>query len=557
MPGEGDYSALVPTYYLASVPEKATDVALELSKDGFSQEFSFTEGKREGPQPPALYDSADGWELTDTPEAHATLTVTGPKGRVEEMADQVLDISASLTYFLPGTGAVPPTFSSAWLVVTGSTLPYFVGPGAGSPGFSYRYTRPLTGKDVILALPGRPPVAAEITAASGPGGGLFAGIYYWPVPASTQVATLRVSLPPVAPSGPGPSIPTGWRAVASARPVQVNFSSTYEAPPSTGANTAGTSPATAPQPTFASQSGHVAAPPRSLRASRPVPWLWLVLAAAGLIVLFSFVLRWRTLLPAWPPRGRRASRVRNHGTRHLGDAASVPPTATEATSVDGERRPVNPAIVEGVPLGPGPLLPGVEASGSGDATALPEGALLQMIGHVRLVRLPQVDEIPAVLPEVATESVGGPVGSVSVTPPGPPPSPMTPAAPEAQTLDAGTKGPLAAGASEDLPAPSDVATGLQVPGGLPPTARSGPSPNLVPVPHGPSPLGDGSKEVQVIGKPRLITADGAEIELIAADLELLARLALAPGRAFSAEELRADMGGQEFSMDGRHAVDPG
>ncbi len=47
--GETGYSGLVPTYYLASVPEKAADVALELSKGGFSQEFSFTKGEREGP----------------------------------------------------------------------------------------------------------------------------------------------------------------------------------------------------------------------------------------------------------------------------------------------------------------------------------------------------------------------------------------------------------------------------------------------------------------------------------------------------------------------------
>ncbi len=51
----------------------------------------------------------------------------------------------------------------------------------------------------------------------------------------------------------------------------------------------------------------------------------------------------------------------------------------------------------------------------------------------------------------------------------------------------------------------------------------------------------------MIGKPRLITADGAEVGLIAPDLELLARLALAPGRAFSGEELRADMGAAKDS----------
>ncbi len=305
LPGEADYRGLVPTYYLASIPQKATDVALELSKDGFSQEFSFTKGQREGSQPPALYDSADSWELTDAPDAQATLTVTGPKGRVEERANQVLDISASLTYFLPSTGAVPATSSSAWLVVTGTVLPYFVGSGAGDPGFSYGYTRPLRGPDVTLALPRRAPVAARTTGAS-VSGQLFAGSYYWQVPAGTQVATLRLSLPPVAPSGPGPSIPTGWRATASAGPVQMNFSSAYQAPPSTAATSAGTSSNTSPNQTSPSSGGHVAAGPSGRHTTGPVPWTWLVLAAAGLIVSVSFALRWRRLLLAWVPGAARA-----------------------------------------------------------------------------------------------------------------------------------------------------------------------------------------------------------------------------------------------------------
>jgi hypothetical protein len=49
-------------------------------------------------------------------------------------------------------------------------------------------------------------------------------------------------------------------------------------------------------------------------------------------------------------------------------------------------------------------------------------------------------------------------------------------------------------------------------------------------------------ELQVIGPPRLVAAPGGIIELGLSELELLARLALEPGRTFSGEELRADIG---------------
>ena len=173
--------------------------------------------------------------------------------------------------------------------------------------------------------------------------------------------------------------------------------------------------------------------------------------------------------------------------------------------------------------------------------------MLQMIGHVRLVRIPKADEAPAVPPAVPTEVVSGPASSVSAAAPGPPPSAMSPAAPEAQPSDAGTKGPLAGDVSQGPPPLPDAAMELRVLGGQPPPNRSGPSADLVPVPLGPPPLEDGSKELQVIGKPRLITADGAEVRLNPSDLEMLARLALAPGRAFSAEELRADIGAAKDS----------
>ncbi len=286
-----------------------------------------------------MYDSVDSWELTDTPDAQATLTVTGPKGRVEGTAHQVLDISASLTYFLPGSDAVPATPSNAWLVVTGSAFPYFVGSGASAPGFSYRYTRALTGKDVTLALAGRAPVAARTTGASGTGGGLFDGSYYWQVPASTQVATLRMSLPPVAPSGPGPSIPTGWRAVAFARPFPVNFSSTYQVPPSAVANSTGTSPATTLHLAPASRGDRLAARPGGLRASRPVPWLWLVLAVAGVVALVAFALRWRGLLLIRALGGRRPTTAGDHAPGQMAAPALLPPTPSEVAAAEGGQGP--------------------------------------------------------------------------------------------------------------------------------------------------------------------------------------------------------------------------
>jgi hypothetical protein len=65
---------------------------------------------------------------------------------------------------------------------------------------------------------------------------------------------------------------------------------------------------------------------------------------------------------------------------------------------------------------------------------------------------------------------------------------------------------------------------------------------LVPVPAGPPPLPEGAKELQVLGQPRLVVGPGGIVELGASELELLARLALEPGRTFSSDELRADIG---------------
>ena len=130
--------------------------------------------------------------------------------------------------------------------------------------------------------------------------------------------------------------------------------------------------------------------------------------------------------------------------------------------------------------------------------------MLEMIGHVRLVRVPQTDEEPAVLREAPRPAVTRPVSCVSEERE---PPPTSPAAPEPRST---------------APAPEGV-----------PFAA---------IPQDPPPLPDGAMELQVLGPPRLIDSSGDEVELGAPELEMLARLALDQGRTFSSEELRADMG---------------
>jgi hypothetical protein len=466
--GEAGYSPVAPTYYLASVPGKATDVALELSENGFAQEFSFTKGHREGLQPSVLYESATGWELTERLTGLASLSVRDPGG-VQGTSQQPLLVSAALTYFVPGTNAVPSGPSKAWLVVNGSTIAYFASSGPGVPGFSY--TRPMTGRDLTLTLPGSTAMTAKT--ASGQAGSLFNGTYYWQVPASMTLATLKMSLPPVAPSGPGSSAAPGvFRATVSADPLQVDFSGPDQPLTTLGANAA-PPPTGTLTPTSTGQRDDVAFGGTSKNGTAPVPW-WLLVPVVLVVVAAGFLMRWRGLLPAWAAGGRRTG---NDPRPRLGTTDAPEPTLSVSPSG---------GAVPGAPL------------------PLPEGAVLQMVGQVRLVRLPE----PA---EASTEVPGLPSLAVRHSP-----GPVAAAAPPSWS------GFGAAAA----PAPSSVT----------------PSRVLVSVPAGPPQLPEGAKELQVLGQPRLVAEPGGALELGASELELLARLALEPGRTFSSEELRSDIG---------------
>ena len=489
LPGTAAYNAVSPTYYLASVPEKAADVALEVASHGFAQEFSFTKGGREGAQPSVLYDSATDWEQTAGFTGENALSVLGPGGHVQETAHQVLLISVTLTYFLPGSHAVPGGLSRAWLVVDGYALGYYTTSRAGLPDLVY--TRAMAGKDMTLTLPGGAPMAARTTGASGKSGpGLFSGSYYWQVPATTRLATLHFSLPALVASGPGPAdAQRRLELSASASPVQLDFPPPFQAPSSGGSLAPPTTTGRAP-------AGQAASGRPDGPETGAAPLLPVMLLAAILIVLAGYLWLWRRrLLPAWAHGGRRPS------PSLAADGGPGPPLVGPIATSGPQ--PLTPA--SGFPVPEPPLVPpvGITAPAPEGPAALLEGAMLQMIGHVRLVRLPGPADPSTDVPGATPLAGDRPSGPVPV------------AADGGQTASV----PLGDAGTE----PTPVAPG-------------------VPVPADPPPLPEGAMELQVIGQPRLVTEPGGTIELGPSELELLARLALEPGRTFSSEELRADIG---------------
>jgi hypothetical protein len=146
----------------------------------------------------------------------------------------------------------------------------------------------MAGKDMTLTLPGGAPMAARTTGATGKGGpGLFNGSYYWQVPATTRLATLRLSLPPLVASGSGSARARG-RLRTTASPVQlVFFPSPYQGPGTGG----GPAPPSTLAPTPAGQTasdrqacdrGGPVAPGNADRAGPRSPWRLLLAVVARL-----------------------------------------------------------------------------------------------------------------------------------------------------------------------------------------------------------------------------------------------------------------------------------
>ena len=264
-----------PAYFLASVPAGARDVAFEASADGFSQAFSFTKGRREGPQPAVLYASQGNWEQVDQ---LGQVSYVGTPDKVDGLMYGRVEVTlASLTrtYFLPGTSATPGDPSKAWLVLSGSAMPNLApdDPG-GESAFTLEFLKTLPGTDLTLTLPHAKPLAAMLTGQGGAddesgqnaGWGLFGGDYYWEVPAGLQGATLTVHLPAdlLAQSSYVGS-PLEVPVQGSVPPVQVAFAPGYKAPAVAGPNP----PPWAPKPAVSATPTTSGGPHTRLATSSP------------------------------------------------------------------------------------------------------------------------------------------------------------------------------------------------------------------------------------------------------------------------------------------------
>jgi hypothetical protein len=251
-----------PLYFLSSVPVGAKDVALEVSADGFSQTFSFTKGRREGTQPAVLYANQNNWEQVDSIGSSAL--VATPDSVNDLNAGVTVDISSvALTCFLPGSPATPPSPSKAWLVLSGSALPYAAQNGSNA-GSNEDYQKTLPPSDFTLTLPGGKPTPAMLSGQGGPddesgntgGWGLMGGDYYWEVPGDMRSATLKVHLPAELLAQPG-YYGGHWGSVTEVQ-VEGNIPSTlvafapvaYKPPASGGTNPppSAANPAANPEP---------------------------------------------------------------------------------------------------------------------------------------------------------------------------------------------------------------------------------------------------------------------------------------------------------------------
>lgn len=308
------YGETGPVYFLASVPAQAKDVALQLTAGGYSQSFSFTKGRREGPQPYVLYASRDNWEVTDDAAQQAFISTPDPTGHFKD-AGIALDInSASLSYFSPGGSPQTPSGpNQAWLVLDGTALPQVPSNDtADLPGFYFNYMGTLTTNDVQLKLPHgepQPSLLADKGGSSDEGsdGGVFGGTYYWAVPASTKVATVTVDFPPKLPAessfiGSPMMVPVKTPSAA----FKFNFTSSYKFSPYRGPN---------PPPFASSSSSGPSGKSSNSSGSALVPLLVLlvvVLAGYGF-----YIVRYRRFLPTFV-----TGRAMSPGERRSRDATS-------------------------------------------------------------------------------------------------------------------------------------------------------------------------------------------------------------------------------------------
>lgn len=225
-----------PDYFMASIPSDAADVELQLSRQGFTQTFSFTAGGRRGAQPTVLYRTASDWEATDPVGQTVTMATPDPAENLPSAAIDVTLSSASLTWFGPaGTADYPADPGQAWLVLDLSSQAHST--AALATGETLDYLSTLPASAVTLTIPGQAqPIPAELTGQGGPAdestdqSGFLGGVYYWPVPADLTTASVKITPGTISAEdswlGSPQSIPVPGSATFS-----LSFGSPYQPPP--------------------------------------------------------------------------------------------------------------------------------------------------------------------------------------------------------------------------------------------------------------------------------------------------------------------------------------
>ncbi len=178
--------------YVVSVPNRRSEIDLEMTAANFTSSFSLTALHRVGEQPAVLYRDPTQPNLTVNVGQNVPVPVEAPTNAFS--SEEILGVkSAILTDFEPGDPSVQPSNpNEAYLAIVGSDTadpdppPGYL-PGAHFvDGFSAVAPSALT-----LTLPDGVTAAG---AHSGPSAdGLLSGTYYFVVPADTTSASLSVA----------------------------------------------------------------------------------------------------------------------------------------------------------------------------------------------------------------------------------------------------------------------------------------------------------------------------------------------------------------------------
>jgi DNA-binding SARP family transcriptional activator len=197
-----------PMWFQASLPVAPTgnttasspnrDVTVTVTVGGYPQTFDLSTMTRRAPDPTALYRSATSWRVTQTLDATQDIPTPDtdpvlPAG----LADASLPVhlhGVTLSWFAPdGASDTPASPDQAWLQVDLSSQVIDLGLGAGA---YLDYHTPITAGQLILTVPGRPPLDATVFPGGGPdqsGIGVFVDRYAFPVPADLTTATLTAA----------------------------------------------------------------------------------------------------------------------------------------------------------------------------------------------------------------------------------------------------------------------------------------------------------------------------------------------------------------------------